>query len=147
VSDNTPYGNYGTGHIEAKGEGNLDGTKYYHWYNNVDFTWNLSQTLTVDWAGVYRLRTYLMANASSGYRKMTLWIKAGDSEPLTADCLSACQGWNSDLSVGMKECVLAEIPIPVPGTTVSFGMECSGLAGSWGHMDLWSLVKTGELPS
>jgi arabinogalactan endo-1,4-beta-galactosidase len=144
VLDNTAYGAYGTGHIESKGEGDLDGTKYYHWYNSVAFTWNLEQTLTVDWTGVYRLRTHLMSNVASGYTKMNLWIQVGGGAIQTVDCLPECAGWSSDLAVGMKECVLSGIEIPTANTSVTFGMDCAGKAASWGHLDLWSLVKVGD---
>jgi arabinogalactan endo-1,4-beta-galactosidase len=144
VSDNTAYGKYGTGHIESKGEGNLDGSKYYHWYNTVAFTWNLSQTVTVDWAGKYRLRTYFMSNDSSGYSAMDLWVKVGSADKVSASMLSKCAGWNSDLEAGMQKCELTDISIPA-GSSVTFGLSCTGEAGSWGHNDLWSLVKTGAL--
>jgi len=144
VSDNTDYGKYGTGHIESKGEGNLDGNKYFHWYNSVAFTWTISQTLTVDWSGKYRLRTYLMANDASGYTSMDLWIQIGGSAKIVVSMLSQCKGWNSDLEVGMQKCEIADIEIPA-GSSVSFGLSCSGAASSWGHNDLWSLVKTSAL--
>jgi hypothetical protein len=143
MSDNTDYGNYGTGHIESKGEGNLDGSKYFHWYNSVAFTFTLEQTLTVDWAGKYRLRTYIMAN-SGGYTSFDLWIKVGNGDKQSVSILDSCVGWNSDLKTGMKEVKIENIEIPA-GSSVTFGLSCVGGAASWGHNDLWSLVKTGSL--
>jgi arabinogalactan endo-1,4-beta-galactosidase len=143
MSDNTDYGNYGTGHIESKGEGNLDGSKYFHWYNSVAFTFTLEQTLTVDWAGKYRLRTYIMAN-SGGYTSFDLWIKVGNGDKQSVSILDSCVGWNSDLKSGMKEVKIENVEIPA-GSSVTFGLSCVGGAASWGHNDLWSLVKTGSL--
>lgn len=144
MGENTDYGKYGTGHIEAKAEGNLDGSQYFHWYNTADFVWTLQQTVTVDWSGKYRLRCYMMANAASGYKSMNLWAKVGSADKVSASMLAKCAGWDSDLSAGMLECDLADISVSA-GDSVSFGMSCSGLAGSWGHIDLFSLVKTGDL--
>jgi arabinogalactan endo-1,4-beta-galactosidase len=144
ISDNTDYGKYGTGHIESKGEGNLDGTKYFHWYNTVAFTWTISQTVTVDWAGKYRLRTYLMANDATGYTSMDLWVQVGTGAKTSVSMLAQCKGWNSDLEAGMQKRELTDIEIAA-GSSVTFGLSCVGAAGSWGHNDLWSLVKTSAL--
>jgi hypothetical protein len=141
MSTNTDYGKYGTGHIEAKGEGNLDGSQYFHWYNTVAYAWNLQQTVTVDWAGKYRLRCYMMSDLASNFKSMDLWVQIGSGDKQTSSMLSKCAGWKSDITSGMLECAMTDISISA-GDSVTFGMSCSGLAGSWGHIDLFSLVKT-----
>lgn len=130
----------GDGRIERKGEGNRTGTAYYHWYNAGVFTWDLSQTIEMDQAGTFRLRTYMMSNTASGYESMDMYYKINDGEEVVMDALWACQGWVADLTTGMILVEMKGIELAV-GDTIVIGMRSSCLAGSWGHMDDWSLVK------
>ncbi|MBQ9457131.1 MAG: glycosyl hydrolase 53 family protein [Bacilli bacterium] len=126
--------------IEAKSAGNLDGEKYFHWYNVNDATFTLSQTLTGVRAGDYDLSTYIMAgDLPDQYSKFELFYQLGGGEKVSLEIGSkAVKGWGSPLNRYMQKCILPHIEVPADNATITVGMtiEYAGLA--WGHSDLWS---------
>jgi arabinogalactan endo-1,4-beta-galactosidase len=141
MTDDSDYGSYGAAHIESKGEGNLDGDKYFHWYSNAAFTFTIQQAVTIDVTGTFTLKTHVMAEKKGTNDSLTLWAIVADGDKQSFDITNKCQGWNSDLETGMLECDFTGVSIAA-GSNVVFGMSASFTAGSWGHSDVWSLVQT-----
>lgn len=135
----------GVSRIEAKSEGNRTGSKYFHWYSTVAFSFELTQTITGVRKGVYSLRTYIMSIAASGYTKINMWVSVAGGEKIIHDSLPQCTGWESSIQTGMKESLLSDIEIATDYSEVQIGLTCEGKAGSWGHNDDWSLVKTADI--
>lgn len=139
----------GAARIEAKSEGNLDGEKYFHWYNTADFYFTLSQTLTGVRAGTYDLSTYIMAgDLVSDYSKLDLWYQIGDGEKVVVDILSsAVKGWGAPLNRYMTRQAIQNIEIPevAGGVNVTIGLTAEVGGTGWGHCDLWSFAKHKEV--
>ena len=128
--------------IEAKSEGNLDGSKYFHWYAAQDFSYELTQVLTDVNPGTYDLSTRIMAGAlAKDYKKFDLWYRIGDGEKVVVDLIAAgiVTGYNSDLNKGMKRGAIENIVLESK-TTLTIGLTCEASGGAWGHNDLWSFA-------
>ena len=134
--------------IEAKSEGNLDGEKYFHWFNNSDFYFTLSQTLTGVRAGSYDLSTYIMAgDLPSDYSKFDLWYQIGEQEKVVVDILNTVvKGWGAPLKRYMNRAAIENIEIPEVsgGANVTIGITAEVGGTGWGHCDLWSFAAHKE---
>ena len=126
--------------IEEKAAGNLDGNKYFHWYNVNDASFTLSQTLENVRAGNYDLSTYIMAgDMADQYSKFELFYQIEGGEKVSLEIGDkVVKGWGAPLARYMQKGIFPNIVIPADGSKVTIGMtvEYGGLA--WGHSDLWS---------
>ena len=127
----------------AKNEGNLDGSRYFHWYGTVDFDFTLKQKLTGIPAGNYDFSTRIMAGPGKvTYNSFVLWYQIEGQERIEVDVLgSAVKGWTpGDLSETMGRVAIDNIDIAESNTVITVGMDVSCKAESWGHSDLWSFA-------
>ncbi|MBE6134992.1 MAG: hypothetical protein E7179_03150 [Erysipelotrichaceae bacterium] len=133
--------------IEAKSEGNLDGEKYFHWYNSSDFHFTLSQTIHGVRAGNYDLSTYIMAgDLPSDYTRFDLWYQIGEGEKVSVDIISTVvKGWGSPLARFMNKAMIQNIEIAADNTDVTIGLTAEVKALGWGHCDLWSFSAHKEI--
>ena len=132
--------------IESKSQGNLDGDKYFHWYNVSDFTFTLQQTLEDVRAGDYDLSTRIMAgDLPSDYSKFEMWYQFEGGEKVSVDVLNdVVKGWGDPLSRYMQRGVIEHIIVPNDGAKVTIGMTAEVNGSGWGHNDLWSFAKHKE---
>ena len=133
--------------VEEKSAGNLDGNKYFHWYNVSDFGFTLQQKITNVKAGNYDLSTYVMAgDTASLYKKFDLWYQIDGQERVTVDMISVLvKGWGAPLARYMQHGLIQNIEIPVSGTDITVGMTVEAVGSAWGHNDLWSFAKHQEI--
>ena len=130
----------GSARIEAKSEGNIDGEKYFHWYNSGAFKFTLSQTLHSIRAGDYDLSTFIMAGDNvDDYASLRLFYQIGDAEPVEVSIKdTAVRGWGAPLKKYMTRQAIEHVIVESDGTDVTIGLigDCGPTA--WGHCDLWS---------
>src|SRR5574344_1281633 len=119
-----------------------------NWYHSSkDFTFKVSQEITIEEEGTYHLATWIMAVAQKDFQSKILYVYINaNGETYKADMTEVIEGWNA----GYKSTdeVLGEDNKPIlsgihigAGDVIEIGIagECS--AGAWGHNDDWSLVK------
>ncbi|MBQ4255036.1 MAG: glycosyl hydrolase 53 family protein [Bacilli bacterium] len=133
--------------IEAKSAGNLDGEKYFHWYNVNDFSFTLKQTLTGIRAGDYDLSTYIMAGENSDfYKSFRMWYQFEGQDTVYVDVLEdVVKGWGAPLARYMQRGVIPHIEVANDNTTITIGMTVEVVGSGWGHNDLWSFAKHKEV--
>ena len=133
--------------IESKSAGNLDGEKYFHWYNVNDFTFTLKQTLTGIRAGDYDLSTYIMAGASADfYKSFRMWYQFEGQDAVYVDVLDdVVKGWGAPLARYMQRGVIPHILVENDNTTITIGMTVELVGSAWGHNDLWSFSAHKEV--
>lgn len=133
--------------IEAKSEGNLDGEKYFHWYNSSDFHFTLQQTIHNVRKGNYDLSTHIMAgDLASDYTRFDLWYQIGDGEKVSLNIIpTVVKGWGAPLARFMNKAMIPNIDIADNGTDVTIGLTAEVKALGWGHCDLWSFSAHKEV--
>jgi len=125
--------------VESKSEGNRTGTKYFHWWANSAFTFDLSQTLTGVAAGTYNFETYVLTHTSTeygGYNEICLYYQIGDGEIQKTSMISKCAGYAAGLTLWSIDGIVVEND----DSTVKVGMYCDAGGSTWGHSDDWSFA-------
>ena len=133
--------------IEAKSEGNLDGEKYFHWYNSSDFHFTLQQTIHNVRKGNYDLSTHIMAgDLASDYTRFDLWYQIGEGEKVSLNIIPiVVKGWGAPLARFMNKAMIQNIEIASNDTDVTIGLTAEVKALGWGHSDLWSFSAHKEI--
>ncbi len=135
----------GGARIEAKSEGNLDGSKYFHWYSTSENTWELSQTITVTAAGSFDLATRIMAGAmKSDYKVFDIWYELNGGERVSKSILDSVKGYGSPLAKYMVRVAIDGIELTGTSNTLKIGLYCEQQGDAWGHCDVWSFSKHQE---
>ena len=134
--------------IEAKSEGNLDGEKYFHWYNASDFSFTLSQKLTGVRKGVYDLSTHIMAgDLPTDYTKYDLWYQIEGKAKVSLDIIPiVVKGWGAPLARYMNKAMIPSIEITEDNTSITIGISAEVGGSGWGHCDLWSFAIHKDVP-
>ncbi|MCX5775127.1 MAG: hypothetical protein NTV44_02030, partial [Firmicutes bacterium] len=117
------------------------GTSDLNWYfGSADFSFKAKQTISLS-AGTYDLSTYIMAVAPSelAHTELYVFIKLADNTILTKDMKDLVVGWGSPANYYIQ----AEISGIVISATqnVEIGIAGAAVAGAWGHVDDWTLVR------
>ena len=128
--------------IEAKGEGNLDGEKYFHWFSDADNEITLTGSVKAKQVGSYDLSTHIMAgDLPSDYEVFELWYQVEGKERVNIDILEkVVKGWGAPLDSYMARVSAENIVVEVADTTVTYGLHIKAKGSAWGHNDLWSFV-------
>lgn len=127
--------------VETKGEGNVTGTHYFHWWSSSAFTFTLSQKLVGVKAGTYKLETYVLTHTASeygGYTDIGLFYQIGDGEVVKVSMKSKCAGYSAGptlWSVSNIENIESN-----DNGTITIGMYAECGATTWGHNDDWSFT-------
>ncbi|MDY6392176.1 MAG: glycosyl hydrolase 53 family protein [Bacilli bacterium] len=128
--------------VYAKNEGNLDGQKYFHWYNTSKYNFSIRQTLTDLRPGIYDFSTRVMAgDSAAAYNSFKLFYQFEGQNAVYVDVMEdAVKGWGSPLAKYMQRAAIDGIEVPEGVTKVTIGMQVECNEGAWGHSDLWSFA-------
>lgn len=113
-----------------------------NWYHSRDrFHFKASQDITLTEAGTYDLSAYIMAVAPSEivHEQLDIFVTLPGGETLRIDMKSTIRGWGTPAQFYMKGTISA-IQVSA-GQTLTVGVEGIGLAGAWGHIDDFELVR------
>lgn len=125
--------------IEAKSEGNLDGSKYFHWYCASENTWELRQKLENVLPGDYDLSVRMMAGElKSDYKVFNIWYQIEGQERVNVDILNEVKGYGSPLNKYMTRPCIEHIILTAEKTNITIGLYCEAGPQAWGHADLFS---------
>ena len=102
------------------------GSYSYHYWDDKDFTIDLSQTVTVENAGTYVLSLFSQGDDTTG-SSFTAYVKDADG-----NILSSVEWGNAGWSVWQTPVV--EVTLEA-GQTVTVGVIINGNAGFWGTID------------
>lgn len=119
--------NTGSGTVRNDNEGNPHSGDYsFHYWNDSDFTIEITQSVTIPETGAYLLSAYSQGDNDTD-TCMTLYIKDGAGN-IAASCDFSNQGWdqwqNPNAEVQLSE-----------GDTVTVGIIIYGKANGWGTLD------------
>ena len=126
----------GTGiKVLMDGKDSKDGNGYLHFYNDSDFTYDVTQTITLD-AGIYRFGGYLQGGGNLAADSYEVYASV-DGKTQTAE--GELNGWKNWSNPEVQN-----IEITKDGTKVTVGIRATASAGAWGSWDDMYLNKTGE---
>ena len=126
----------GTGiKVLMDGKDSKDGNGYLHFYNDSDFTYDVTQTITLD-AGIYRFGGYLQGGGNLAADSYEVYASV-DGKTQTAE--GELNGWKNWSNPEVQD-----IEITEDGTKVTVGIRSTASAGAWGSWDDMYLNKTGE---
>lgn len=132
----------GGARIEAKSEGNLDGSKYFHWYSTSENTWELSQTITDVPAGRYDLATRIMAgDLKTDYKVFNIWYELNGGQRVNKSILDNVMGYGEPLAKYMVRVAIDDIELTGNNNTIKIGLYCEQAGDAWGHCDVWSFSE------
>lgn len=127
----------GTGiNVLMDGKDSKDGNGYLHFYNDSDFTYDVTQTITLD-AGIYRFGGYLQGGGNGEADSYEVYVSV-DGKTQTAE--GELNGWKNWSNPKVQD-----IEITEDGTKVTVGIRATASAGAWGSWDDMYLNKTGEV--
>lgn len=127
----------GTGiKVLMDGKDSKDGNGYLHFYNDSDFTYDVTQTITLD-AGIYRFGGYLQGGGNLAADSYEVYASV-DGKTQTAE--GELNGWKNWSNPEVQD-----IEITEDGTKVTVGIRATASAGAWGSWDDMYLNKTGEV--
>lgn len=98
----------------------------YHYWDDKDFTIDLSQTVTVEEAGTYVLALYSQGDDTTG-SSFTAYVKGADG-----NVLNSTEWGNAGWAAWQEPTV--EVSLDA-GATVTVGVTINGKAGFWGTID------------
>lgn len=126
----------GTGiKVLMDGKDSKDGNGYLHFYNDSDFTYDVTQTITLD-SGIYRFGGYLQGGGNLAADSYEVYASV-DGKTQTAE--GELNGWKNWSNPEVQN-----IEITKDGTKVTVGIRATASAGAWGSWDDMYLNKTGE---
>lgn len=118
-----------------KNSGNAKTGDYaLHFWDDEDFTFEVSQTISVK-AGTYKAESFLEGGDAGDGSVFTFYLTAGDR---TMTCNATVKGWANWVTA-----TLSDINIP-EDMDVTIGVKCSAKAGAWGTFDDFGLYRTGD---
>ena len=127
----------GTGiKVLMDGKDSKDGNGYLHFYNDSDFTYDVTQTITLD-TGIYRFGGYLQGGGNLAADSYEIYVSV-DGKAQTAE--GELNGWKNWSNPEVQN-----IKITKDGTKVMVGIRATASAGAWGSWDDMYLNKTGEV--
>ena len=118
------------------GKDSKDGNGYLHFYNDSDFTYDVTQTITLD-AGIYQFGGYLQGGGNLAADSYEVYASV-DGKTQTAE--GELNGWKNWSNPEVQN-----IKITKDGTKVTVGIRATASAGAWGSWDDMYLNKTGEV--
>ena len=118
------------------GKDSKDGNGYLHFYNDSDFTYDVTQTITLD-AGIYRFGGYLQGGGNLAADSYEIYVSV-DGKTQTAE--GELNGWKNWSNPEVQD-----IEITKDGTKVTVGIRATASAKAWGSWDDMYLNKTGEV--
>ena len=117
------------------------GTSDLNWYfGSEDFSFKVKQTISLG-VGTYDLSTYIMAVAPGelAHSELYIYVKLADNTTLTKDMKDEVVGWGTPANY-YKEANIPDIVITAT-QNVEIGIVGAAVAGAWGHVDDWTLVR------
>lgn len=124
--------NTGSGTVRNDSEGNpYTGDYSFHYWNDSDFTIEVSQEVTVKEAGNYCLSSYSQGDSTTE-TTMTLFVKDADGKIIASTDFSN-KGWDMWQNPKVEGITLKE------GEVVTVGIVINGKADGWGTLDDISL--------
>ena len=126
----------GTGiNVLMDGKDSKDGNGYLHFYNDSDFTYDVTQTITLD-AGIYRFGGYLQGGGNGEADSYEVYVSVDGKTQTEKGELNGWKNWSNPK--------VQDIEITEDGTKVTVGIRATASAGAWGSWDDMYLNKTGE---
>lgn len=107
-------------------EATSSGTYAYEYWDSADFTFDMSQTVTVDTSGTYALSVYLMGVSTAP----TLYMTCGSTT--VASSTATVAGWGT----WTRSAITGIVPT---GTSCTVGLSVSAGAGSYAYIDDFAL--------
>ncbi len=127
----------GTGiKVLMDGKDSKDGNGYLHFYNDSDFTYDVTQTITLD-AGIYRFGGYLQGGGNLAADSYEVYVSVDGKTQTAQGELNGWKNWSNP--------EVQNIEITKDGTKVTVGIRATASAGAWGSWDDMYLNKTGEV--
>lgn len=127
----------GTGiKVLMDGKDSKDGNGYLHFYNDSDFTYDVTQTITLD-AGIYRFGGYLQGGGNGEADSYEVYVSVDGKTQTEKGELNGWKNWSNP--------EVQNIEITKDGTKVTVGIRATASAGAWGSWDDMYLNKTGEV--
>ena len=127
----------GTGiKVLMDGKDSKDGNGYLHFYNDSDFTYDVTQTITLD-AGIYRFGGYLQGGGNGEADSYEVYVSVDGKTQTEKGELNGWKNWSNPK--------VQNIEITKDGTKVTVGIRATASAGAWGSWDDMYLNKTGEV--
>lgn len=129
----------GTGiKVLMDGKDSKDGNGYLHFYNDSDFTYDVTQTITLD-SGIYRFGGYLQGGGNLAADSYEVYVSVDGKTQTAQGELNGWKNWSNP--------EVQNIEITKDGTKVTVGIRATASAGAWGSCDDMYLNKTGEATS
>lgn len=126
----------GTGiKVLMDGKDSKDGNGYLHFYNDSDFTYDVTQTITLD-SGIYRFGGYLQGGGNLAADSYEVYVSVDGKTQTAQGELNGWKNWSNP--------EVQNIEITKDGTKVTVGIRATASAGAWGSWDDMYLNKTGE---
>ena len=126
----------GTGiKVPMDGKDSKDGNGYLHFYNDSDFTYDVTQTITLD-AGIYRFGGYLQGGGNLAADSYEVYVSVDGKTQTAQGELNGWKNWSNP--------EVQNIEITKDGTKVTVGIRATASAKAWGSWDDMYLNKTGE---
>ncbi len=113
-----------------------DGNGYLHFYNDSEFTYDVTQTITLN-AGIYRFGGYLQGGGAGETDSYEVYVSV-DGKLQTAE--SKLNGWKD-----WSNPEVSNIEITKDGTKVTFGTRATASAEAWGSWDDMYLYRIGDV--
>lgn len=127
----------GTGiKVLMDGKDSKDGNGYLHFYNDSDFTYDVTQTITLD-SGIYRFGGYLQGGGNLAADSYEVYVSVDGKTQTAQGELNGWKNWSNP--------EVQNIEITKDGTKVTVGIRTTASAGAWGSWDDMYLNKTGEV--
>ena len=127
----------GTGiKVLMDGKDSKDGNGYLHFYNDSDFTYDVTQIITLD-AGIYRFGGYLQGGGNLAADSYEVYVSVDGKTQAAEGELNGWKNWSNPK--------VQNIEITEDGTKVTVGIRATASAGAWGSWDDMYLNKTGEV--
>ena len=127
----------GTGiKVPMDGKDSKDGNGYLHFYNDSDFTYDVTQTITLD-AGIYRFGGYLQGGGNLAADSYEVYVSVDGKTQTAQGELNGWKNWSNP--------EVQNIEITKDGTKVTVGIRATASAKAWGSWDDMYLNKTGEV--
>lgn len=127
----------GTGiKVLMDGKDSKDGNGYLHFYNDSDFTYDVTQTITLD-AGIYRFGGHLQGGGNGEKDSYEVYVSVDGKTQTEKGELNGWKNWSNPK--------VQDIEITKDGTKVTVGIRATASAKAWGSWDDMYLNKTGEV--
>lgn len=127
----------GTGiKVLMDGKDSKDGNGYLHFYNDSDFTYDVTQTITLD-SGIYRFGGYLQGGGNLAADSYEVYVSVDGKTQTAQGELNGWKNWSNP--------EVQNIEITKDGTKVTVGIRTTASAGAWESWDDMYLNKTGEV--